>query len=75
MNRNLLLDITRELVESFYNQGHIGGMLELAGGDVVTFGSHSLRYYTGLEGLELCLRQELRYIMPCKLMKSSYKYR
>ena len=75
MNRNLLLDVTKDIVESFYNQGHIGGILEIAEGDVVAFGSHSLRYNNGLEGLELCLRQELRYIMPCKLLKASYKYR
>ncbi|MDO4203931.1 MAG: EAL domain-containing protein [Selenomonadaceae bacterium] len=75
MNRNLLLDITKDLVESFYNQGRIGGMLEMAEGGIVTFGAHSLRYYSGLEGMEFCLRQELRYIMPCKILKCSYKYR
>lgn len=75
MKINELIDMTRALVESLYNKGRFEDILDFADESAIAFGPQSLRFYTGLEGMELCLRQELNHIVPCKLVKDSYKYR
>lgn len=75
MKINELIDMTRALVESLYNKGRFGDILDFADENSIAFGLQSLRFYTGPEGVELCLQQELNHIIPCKLVKDSYKYR
>ncbi len=75
MKSNELIDMTRALVEPLYNKGRFEGILDFADESAIAFGPQSLRFYTGPEGMELCLQQELNHIVPCKLVKDSYKYR
>lgn len=74
MEINELIEMTRALVEALYNKGRVEEIVDFADGKSISFGSRSLHFYTGPEGMQRCLQQELNPIIPCKLIKDSYKY-